>query len=309
MFSKLFPKKEIKLIKVNEPKGREPKIWRTDTPIKAFEQYLVDEEYSLPTKAIEKAFLDEVKEVEKSLNDSFEEVLAKLKQLKRIEHEGEQNGADGKWKETRNMYFTSTRTMFNEYGNPTPVKYEVMAYLIAKGMYERGEYEKYIAIIESMGLSAVKAMANGTKKEKRVREKLEKILGEEIVEKGMVSIAGSLLGDSVDGSFIASKDITIKDFTIPKGSSVGIEIKNPKFSAYLDPNYMKKYSSQCQQHLFVGGFDYVITAKAFDDYEIFLDVVEPDEKFFRTLIEKYDEEEREIKEGADNFIDKYSLGF
>jgi len=138
MFSQ-FKMKKIKLIKVNEPKGREPKIWRTDTPIKAFEQYLVDGDYSLPTKPIEKEFLNEVKEVEKSLNDSFEEVLAKLKQLERIEHEGKQNDPDGLWMKTRNSYFTSTRPMFTSTGLLSDVKYEVMAYRIAERFFQDGE--------------------------------------------------------------------------------------------------------------------------------------------------------------------------
>jgi len=310
MFSKLFPKKEIKLIKVNEPKGREPKIWRTDVKIEAFEEYLVDGDYSLPTKAIEKAFLDEVKEVEKSLNDSFEEVLAKLKQLERIEHEGKQNDPDGLWKKTRNSYFTSTRPMFTSTGLLSDVKYEVMAYRIAERFFQDGEIEQYQAIIESMEQSSTKAMLNGSQKEKEVRAKLEVLLDHKIDEKGMISLKGSLLGDSIDGSFIATKEIKINDFfTIPTGAKVGVEIKNPKFSGYLNPKYMDKYYMQNQHHLFVGGYDVILTAKAFNDYDIALDVVTPDETIFRRLLEQYDEVEKDINDTVDSFIDKYSLGF
>ena len=125
MFSD-FKRKEIKLTQINIPVGRDPKIWHTDVTISAFDEYLMDGNYSLTTKPIEKAFLDEVKAVEEDLNESFEDVLVKIKKLERVEHEGKQNDPDGKWKDTRNTYWTSTRTIYTETGKRSDVYYEIL---------------------------------------------------------------------------------------------------------------------------------------------------------------------------------------
>jgi len=308
MFSS-FKRNNIELVQVNKPVGREPKIWATDVLIEKFDEYLVDGNYSLPTKSVEKEFLAEVKSIEDSMNGGFEDTIAKLKKLRRTESKAKQNADDGIWKEERKEFFTSTRPMFTEAGKLYETYYEVMANKIAKEFLKNDDIDNYISIKESMEMTATEAMQRGSDEEDKVRNKLSELLDENISENGMVTIDGSLLGDSIDGSFIATKDIIVNDITIKKGSKVGIEIKNPKFSYYLNPNYMKKYHMQNQHHLFVGGYDCIITAKCFNDFDMILDIVYPDEKFFRTLLDGYDEKDAELNNSVSTFVDKYSLGF
>lgn len=304
-----FKRTKIELTQINKPVGREPKIWHTDVSIEKFSEYLVDGNYSLPTKPVEKEFLKEVKSVEDKMNVGFEDTIAKLRKLNRTESEAKQNDDNGVWKEERKEFFTSTRTMFTEAGELTDTYYEVMANKIAKEFFKNHDLENYIAIKESMEMNAVEAMRRGSNEEENAREKLSKLFNENIEEHGMITIDGSLLGDSIDGSFATTKDLIVNDITIPKGSKVGIEIKNPKFSHYLNPNYMNRYRQQNQHHLFVGGYDCVITAKCFNDFDMILDVVYPNEKFFRTLLNGYDEKEKELLSSVSTFVDKYSLGF
>ena len=136
------------------------------------------------------------------------------------------------------------------------------------------------------------------------------MLDEEIDENGLVVLENSLFGDSIDGAIHeSSKELTVNGIKIPKGSRIGFEIKNPKFSNYLNPNYMSKYKIQNQWHLLVSGFDVIITAKCFHEFDMELDVVFPDENYFRLILEQSDEYSEQLIDGVNTFVDKYSIGF
>jgi len=226
--------------------------------------------------------------------------------LKREMLEVEQGSPE--WHRERDTRFTSTVPHMTKVGGDVEAIYIKEAYKIANNV--GGELKERIisSIIteyeaEKLGYEWEAPMTRGNRLEPIVRDRLSEQLGETIVEDGLNTLDDFDYGDSGDGTFISSKDISIGDKKILKGEKVIIEIKNPSFKNFINENYVNSPSKfqQNQTHIIVGGADKVLFVKNFEGFTPIMELVELDEEYAMTFLKKLDEVDRKSSLKVDHF--------
>jgi hypothetical protein len=153
-------------------------------------------------------------------------------------------------------------------------------------------------------------MNRGVRQERYTIELIEEELQLETPTKanGINMLDGMNFGDSDDNSFTAEKDITLKNGqVIKKGMRVLLEIKNPSFYNFINPEYKNKSHIwvQNQHHLIVGGGNVVLFVKHFMGFSLDMELIYLNEEYARRFLREAVEFEEECVAINDKYVSDY----
>lgn len=307
---KIFSKYKSQTIEKLEA-GRGLRGFATSVEVRGFDSYIEEPSlgfgelwiYEIPSK-LEKEFKESFKE---SAKPNMSEVREELRGLSRTVSKTPQEDI-WSWKDDREGYYTSTNRPFNKMGGSVESSIgKAISGGVKKSINENDQLMKYI--IESENNTALQSTAWGKNREARTIGKVEQMLNVSIRKSGFTAIDSSLLGDSPDGYFIPTKTVEVTDefgerFLLNPDRRVEVEVKNPKFSNFVQRNLYKDYIEQCKHHCFVNGSDYCILAIDFPTQKPKLYVIYLDDEYILMMIRKYGDLEVETIRDIEKHINR-----